>query len=158
PPRNGTFGVVGRAVAGVEVRLSGDGELLVRSDALFSRYVGDPAATDRALGGGWLHTGDRAKILSSGEIVLLGRMQSLLSGANGEIADTAAIGARIRDALGDSDVVFSPPVAGGSIELFVALHGSIEESNRAPEPIAGDDPRHQAVARLLDELDESGVV
>jgi acyl-CoA synthetase (AMP-forming)/AMP-acid ligase II len=59
---------VGRAVDGVELRLVDDGgvdvatgaqgEILVGGAYLMSGYYDDPAATQRAVVDGWLHTGD----------------------------------------------------------------------------------------------------
>lgn len=52
-------GNVGAPPAGWEVRLSDDGEVLVRSQDMFAGYWNDPAATAAVLDAdGWLHTGD----------------------------------------------------------------------------------------------------
>ena len=51
-------GSIGKALPGVEVRVSDDGELLVKSPCLFSGYFNDPATTAEVLRDGWLHTGD----------------------------------------------------------------------------------------------------
>src|SRR5207249_2430555 len=42
-------GSIGKALAGVTVRISNDGELLVKSPCLFSGYLNDPAATAEVL-------------------------------------------------------------------------------------------------------------
>jgi acyl-CoA synthetase (AMP-forming)/AMP-acid ligase II len=84
---------VGRPVAGVELELrGGGGETLgegrlggiwVRGPALMSGYLGDPAATARALQGGWLDTGDLGFVLD-GELYVHGRAKDvvIVRGAN----------------------------------------------------------------------------
>jgi acyl-CoA synthetase (AMP-forming)/AMP-acid ligase II len=84
---------VGRPVAGVEVELrtssgglAGEGRLgriWVRGPALMQGYLGDPAATARALQGGWLDTGDLGFALE-GELYVHGRAKDvvIVRGAN----------------------------------------------------------------------------
>ncbi|MCU0306282.1 MAG: AMP-binding protein [Thermoleophilia bacterium] len=78
-PRPGT---VGWPVAGYRLRIvplpgqdpdGHEGELLVRGPTLMSGYLGDPAASDRALAGGWLHTGDLVRREADGSHTVLGR-------------------------------------------------------------------------------------
>jgi long-chain acyl-CoA synthetase len=82
------FGSVGRALAGVEVRLVnvngealvGDvGEVWVRGDNVFAGYYGDPDATAEVLDGdGWLHTGDMATTDDDGYLYLVDRSKDLI--------------------------------------------------------------------------------
>ena len=57
---------------------SGQGELLVQGPNVMKGYLNDPAATSRALEGGWLHTGDLVRIDSRGRLFLLGRKDHLI--------------------------------------------------------------------------------
>ena len=47
---------VGPPVAGVEVRIADDGEILVRGDVLMKGYWRDDHSTAAAIQDGWLHT------------------------------------------------------------------------------------------------------
>jgi acyl-CoA synthetase (AMP-forming)/AMP-acid ligase II len=51
------------------------GELCLRSDCVMLGYLDDPEATERALRGGWLHTGDLGVMDERGYIRILGRNQ-----------------------------------------------------------------------------------
>ena len=82
------FGSVGRALAGVEVRLvnvDGDalvgdfGEVWVRGDNVFAGYYNDPEATAGVLDAdGWLHTGDVATVDDDGYLYLVDRSKDLI--------------------------------------------------------------------------------
>jgi long-chain acyl-CoA synthetase len=78
-------GSIGQALANsVELRIAGDGELLVRSPALFSRYYKDPEATAQVLRDGWLHTGDIASIDKEGYLFITGRKKELIVTSSGK--------------------------------------------------------------------------
>ncbi len=154
PARGASFGAVGAPVGGVEVRIAPDGELLVRAESTFTRYVADPAATARVLDDGWLHTGDRARRLPSGEIVLTGRVQALVRTRDGACIDTADIARRLRGAFGDCTAVFAPAAdRDGGVHLYLAFAGSA-----ALRPAAADDSRWSEVATVVAVADPRGVV
>ena len=71
------IGTVGRALPGVEVRVTDD-EVLVRSPGNFVGYLGDEAATRAALVEGWLRTGDLGEIDADGYLTITGRMKDIL--------------------------------------------------------------------------------
>lgn len=154
------FGSVGVPVAGVEVKLTERGELVVRSQAAFTRYVGDPVATGRTLAGGWLATGDRGRLLETEEIALLGRVQSLLPAADGRLVDLELVAAELRRALGPADVAFQRASPAFGAFLYVALHpeSSEHESVLGPERIPETDARFQRLLGLVERLDPAGVV
>jgi long-chain acyl-CoA synthetase len=75
---------VGRPLPGVEVRIGGDDELLVRSPGVMMGYWNDPQATREAVDAeGWLHTGDKARI-EDGLVYITGRIKDILVLSNGE--------------------------------------------------------------------------
>jgi long-chain acyl-CoA synthetase len=80
-PKSGSIGV---KMPGVELRLAQDGELLVKSPALFSGYPNDPEATNTVLRDGWLHTGDIAEIDADGYVFITGRKKELIVSSNGK--------------------------------------------------------------------------
>jgi len=75
---------VGPPLPGVEVRLSDNGELLVRGRNVMLGYWKNPEATHSTLtADGWLHTGDLAEI-RGGKIFIRGRAKDILVLSNGE--------------------------------------------------------------------------
>ncbi|MCP1337908.1 AMP-dependent synthetase/ligase [Futiania mangrovi] len=75
---------VGRPLPGVEVRIAGDGEIMVRSESVFGGYFQDPVASAKALEDGWLHSGDAGYLEDDGHLVVLGRLSEVVHTAAGE--------------------------------------------------------------------------
>lgn len=78
---------VGTPAPGVNVSIRVDeeevppgtiGEICVRSQGLMLGYLNDPAATEDALRGGWLHTGDLGRINESGMLHIVGRLKEMI--------------------------------------------------------------------------------
>jgi len=74
---------VGPPLAGMEVRIAQDGELLARGPNMMSGYWGKPDQTAMVLAGGWAHSGDAAEIDRHGEIVIRGRTRDRIALPNG---------------------------------------------------------------------------
>jgi long-chain acyl-CoA synthetase len=78
-PEDRRAGSVGRPVAGNEVRLAPDGEILVRGPGLFRGYVGDaPAGPARFTADGYYRTGDLGRRDAEGFLYLKGRKRELI--------------------------------------------------------------------------------
>jgi long-chain acyl-CoA synthetase len=77
-------GSIGKMLPRVEARLEDDGELMLRSPCLFSRYYKDPEATAAVLRDGWLATGDIAEMDSEGYWYITGRKKELIVSSNGK--------------------------------------------------------------------------
>jgi long-chain acyl-CoA synthetase len=72
-------GSVGKAIAGLEVKIAPDGEILVRGENVTSGYLGgtpeDQAAFDPE---GWFHTGDIGEIDDEGQLYIRGRKKEMI--------------------------------------------------------------------------------
>ena len=71
------FESVGRPALGTEVRITDEGELLVRGDCMFSGYHKDPEKTATALIDGWCHTGDAVNIDKEGHLIFMDRLEHM---------------------------------------------------------------------------------
>jgi long-chain acyl-CoA synthetase len=73
------LGSVGTALAGFELRLAEDGELLCRGAINMRGYRRDPERTAEAIDAdGWLYTGDIAKIDEDGYVTIVDRKKELI--------------------------------------------------------------------------------
>ncbi len=78
-------GSIGRLLPGVEGRLAADGELQVRTPALFDGYYRDEAATRSVVDlDGWFSTGDIAEEDADGFWYITGRKKELIVSSNGK--------------------------------------------------------------------------
>lgn len=71
-------GTVGRPIAGVEVKIAADGEILVRGENVTSGYYGAPGATTAAFEDGWFRTGDIGAMDASGRLTVRGRKKEMI--------------------------------------------------------------------------------
>jgi long-chain acyl-CoA synthetase len=84
-PDDYRFGTVGRAVDGCEIKLDVDGEILVRSETIFSGYYKDPDATAAAFtDDGWFRTGDVGELDEDGWLKITDRKKDLIITAGGK--------------------------------------------------------------------------
>ncbi len=84
PPQDNDPASVGVPLRGVEVKIGDDQELLVKSPGVMLGYWNNHAATANIIGpGGWLHTGDQARI-ENNHIYITGRIKDILVLSNGE--------------------------------------------------------------------------
>jgi long-chain acyl-CoA synthetase len=71
-------GSVGKAIAGVEVKIADDGEILVRGDNVTTGYFNAADETKRAFAGGWFHTGDVGELSADGQLFIRGRKKEMI--------------------------------------------------------------------------------
>jgi long-chain acyl-CoA synthetase len=71
-------GSVGKAIAGVDVKIAPDGEILVRGENVTTGYYNAPDATAEAFEDGWLHTGDVGEIGPDGQMFIRGRKKEMI--------------------------------------------------------------------------------
>jgi long-subunit acyl-CoA synthetase (AMP-forming) len=98
-PGRTRFGSVGEPIAGMELRIADDGELLVRGPLVMAGYRGREDLTAEAVdGAGWLHTGDVARIDDDGFVWIVDRKKELIINAAGKNMSPANIEMRLKAA------------------------------------------------------------
>jgi len=96
------FATVGKPCPGTDLRIAENGEILLKSKAVFHGYYGNEAATAETVDSdGWLHTGDAGYLDEHGHLVVIDRAKDVM-----EMPD----GTRFSPAFIENKLKFSPYV------------------------------------------------
>ena len=77
-------GSIGLPLPRTEVKVSPEGELLVRGPSVFMGYLNQPEKTAETLRDGWLHTGDVGRMDNEGYFYITDRMKDIIITAGGK--------------------------------------------------------------------------
>ncbi len=77
-------GSIGMAIPPAEVKISPEGELLVRGPTMFMGYLNQPEKTAETVKDGWVHTGDVGRVDADGYFYITDRMKDIIITAGGK--------------------------------------------------------------------------
>lgn len=77
-PFNTQKGSIGKPIKGQEVKISSEGEILIRGESVVSQYFGKAHLDDRVDSDGWLRTGDLGEYDRNGNLRFKGRKQDVI--------------------------------------------------------------------------------
>jgi long-chain acyl-CoA synthetase len=83
-PKTHRLGTVGKPLANLEVKVAGDGEILVRGPSVFQGYWNKPKETAEALSDGWFKTGDIGQVDADGFLSVTDRKKDLIKTSGGK--------------------------------------------------------------------------
>ena len=141
------FGSVGKALPGVEVRIADDGEVLVKGPNIFKGYYKNDQATDEALEGEWLHTGDLGRLDEDGFLFITGRKKDIIITAGGKNITPA----NLENGLKQSRWISQAMVVGDRRPYLVALITLDPEELQAEGAPQGEQMRAE-VQKVIDEV------
>jgi long-chain acyl-CoA synthetase len=119
------FETVGVPPPEVQLRITSEGEIVVKSPSVFQGYYKNPEATQSALRDGWFHTGDAGYLRDDGHLIYLDRVKDLLELATGDKFSPQYIEGRLKFSQYIKDVM----VVGGRERAFVTAIVNIDFAN-----------------------------
>jgi len=87
---------VGKPLPGIEVRLSEEQEVLVRSESNFVGYYDDYKSSSESFLDGWLKTGDAGYIDADGHLLIIGRKEEIIRNKEGDAFSPDFIETRLK--------------------------------------------------------------
>lgn len=142
------LGTVGRPGSGVELRISDEGEVLLRSPALMQGYYLDPEKTAEAMVDGWLRTGDKGSLDEDGYLRLTGRLKDIFKTGKGKYVAPVPI----ESLFLANPLIEQVCIVGAGMPQPVAvvvLSEAAERESRAELISALDNTRRQVNERLM---------
>ncbi len=118
------FGTVGPALKGVDLKIAGDGEILVRSPGVFKGYYKADDATAETIVDGWLLTGDVGEIDKDGYLTITDRKKDIIVTAGGKNITPQYIENKLK-----SSVYINDAIVIGDQRKFVSSLIMIDEDN-----------------------------
>ena len=84
-------GSVGRPTSGVDLKISEEGEILMKGPFTLSEYYKNEEITNETLKDGWLHTGDKGRIDKDGFLFITGRIKDMFKTSKGKYIEPGVI-------------------------------------------------------------------
>jgi long-chain acyl-CoA synthetase len=78
------LGTVGKVAPSTEVKISAEGEILLKGPHVFMGYLNQPEKTAETVREGWLHTGDVGYVDNEGYLKITDRMKDIIITAGGK--------------------------------------------------------------------------
>ena len=116
---------VGPPVRNVKVKISKEGEILVKGKNLMQGYWRKPVISKKTIINGWLHTGDLGEIDKKGRIIITGRKKDLIITSGGDNIS----GQRIENILMSFNEISQVVVYGDNKPYLIALIKISEGNN-----------------------------
>lgn len=132
-PATRKAGTVGKPLAGLDVKIAADGEVLVRGPNVMLGCWQDDGATAEAIQDEWLHTGDLGELDGDGFLTIRGRKKELIVLSTGKNVSPT----RIESLLTASPLIDQAAVFGdglpGLVALVVPAAGGVTSEQMATE-------------------------
>jgi long-chain acyl-CoA synthetase len=124
-------GRAGPAIAGVEMRIAENAEIVVRGPNIFPGYWKRPEETAKVLRDGWFHTGDQGEVDANGNWKIVGRIKNLIILGSGHNIGPEPIEDKILQELPGASQVVVVGNGRGFLTALVAGKVSAEKTQDA---------------------------
>jgi long-chain acyl-CoA synthetase len=138
-------GRTGPAIAGVEMKVAENLEIVVRGPNIFPGYWNRPEETAKVLRDGWFHTGDQGEVDADGNWKIVGRLKNLLILGSGHNIAPEPIEDKVLTELPDANQVVI--VGNGRGYLAALITGKVtgEKAQAALDIVNRELPHYKQV-------------
>ncbi len=138
-------GRVGPAIAGVEMKIAENAEIVVRGPNIFPGYWGRPEETAKVLRDGWFHSGDQGEVDANGNWKIVGRIKNLIILGSGHNIAPEPIEDKILQELPDANQVVLVGNGRGYLAALVTGKVSGEKMQAALDVVNPGLPHYKQV-------------
>ncbi len=85
------LGTVGQPLDSCEIKISDEGEVLLRGQSVFKEYYKNPEATESSFADGWFRTGDLGELDAHGNLKIIGRIKEQFKSERGKYVSPVPI-------------------------------------------------------------------
>ena len=78
------FDTCGTIMPDIEIKISEQGEILIKGDTVFTGYYNKPEETQKILIDGWYYSGDQGTVTENGELIMTDRIKDLIKTSGGK--------------------------------------------------------------------------
>ncbi|MGA7077712.1 MAG: AMP-binding protein [Terriglobales bacterium] len=138
-------GRTGPAIAGVEMKIAENEEIVVRGPNIFPGYWSRPEETAKVLRDGWFHTGDQGEVDQNGNWKIVGRIKNLIILASGHNIAPEPIEEKILRELPDAIQVVLVGNGRGYLAALITGKVSGEKTRAALDLVNPELPHYKQV-------------
>jgi long-chain acyl-CoA synthetase len=138
-------GRAGPAIAGVEMKVAENAEIVVRGPNIFPGYWNRPEETAKVLRDGWFHTGDQGEVDANGNWKIVGRLKNLIILGSGHNIAPEPIEDKVLHELPGASQVVLVGNARGYLAALVTGTVSGEKTQAALDLVNQDLPHYKQV-------------
>ncbi len=152
-PDNNKTGSVGLVFPGIDVRIAGDGEILVRGPNVMRGYYNHPEATAAVMEDGWFMTGDVGHMDEEGHLYITDRKKDLFKLSNGKYVAPQLVESLIKQ----SELVNQVVVIGAGrkqpaalvVPDWEALAGAMSDAGEQKPATRAEWSRHAVAVKIV---------
>ncbi|HJU53889.1 MAG TPA: long-chain fatty acid--CoA ligase, partial [Pyrinomonadaceae bacterium] len=152
-PDNNKTGSVGLVFPGIDVRIAGDGEILVRGPNVMRGYYNHPEATAAVMEDGWFMTGDVGHMDEEGHLYITDRKKDLFKLSNGKYVAPQLVESLIKQ----SELVNQVVVIGAGrkqpaalvVPDWEALAGAMSDAGEQKPATRAEWSRHAIAVKIV---------
>jgi long-chain acyl-CoA synthetase len=144
-PHHYEAGRVGPAIAGIEMKLGENDEIVVRGPNIFPGYWNRPQETAKALRDGWFHTGDQGVVDGSGNWRIVGRIKNLIILGSGHNIAPEPIEEKVLEKLPAASQVVLVGNGKGYLSAIITGNVASEQAQAAVDAVNPQLPHYKQI-------------